>query len=36
VAIFSFIVPREQAGEVFVRADLGLLDREVRNATICD
>jgi len=36
VATFSFIVPGEQAGEVFVRADLGLLDREVRNATICD
>ena len=36
VAVFSFIVPREQAGEVFVRADLSLLDREVRNATIGD
>jgi hypothetical protein len=36
VAILSFVVPREQAGEVFVRADLGLLDREVRNATLCD
>ena len=36
VATFSLIVPREQAGEVFVRADLGLLDREVRCARIGD
>ena len=36
VAVLSFSVPREQAGEVFVRADLALLDREVRKATIGD
>jgi hypothetical protein len=36
VAVFSFTVPREQAHEIFVRADLALLDREVRNATIGD
>ena len=36
VAVLSFTVPREQAGEVFVRADLALLDREVRKATLGD
>ena len=36
VASFAFSVPGEQAGEVYVRADLALLDREIREAAICD
>ncbi len=34
VATFAFSVPAEQAGEVYVRADLALLDREIRAAVI--
>lgn len=34
MAVFAFAVPAGQAGEVFVQADLALLDREVRAARL--
>lgn len=36
IAAFAFSVPAEQAGEVYVQADLALLDREIRAATFRD
>lgn len=36
MAVFAFSVPAEQAGEVFVQADLALLDREIRAAAFGD
>jgi len=34
MAVCAFSVPAEQAGEVFVQADLALLDREIRAASL--